>query len=198
MPTRSDELLRLLSQASIGDLIKAQSYIKLELTPAHLQTWNKTASPLLRLPRELRDHILADVLVDRHNIEIPCRDDDISKQGDVFFTTAALLHASHQLRQEAAEIYYAKNAFSAASDALYEWLPSLSLEHRGLIEKIQCTASCRVHWWHHERAKAAEIAGKMEADLGIRKGRVWAEVEQKDSGAQVWVNSCGTGLEHEV
>ncbi|KAK5113890.1 hypothetical protein LTR85_010423 [Meristemomyces frigidus] len=171
-----DELQRLLSAASAGDLLKAQRYIGEKLTPECLQAWNQTASPLLRLPRELRDQILTEVLVDRHDVEVPCREDS-QKQGCTAYAPPALLQANRQLRQEAAEIYYTKNVFQSASDTLYEWLPSLPLEHRNLINTVH-------------------FAGKVEADLQVRDGSVWTEIEGRDSGYQVWIDS--RGAEHEI
>ncbi|KAK6381884.1 hypothetical protein LTR65_010924 [Meristemomyces frigidus] len=193
--TALEELQRLLSVMSTGEILEAQQYVSQKLQPEHLQAWNQTASPLLRLPRELRDQILADALVDRYDIEVPCPE-ETKERGSEPYLPPALLYASHQLRQEAAEVYYADNTFGAGSDTVYKWLPSLPVEHRKLIKTVRCTASCRVHWWHHDRAKAVEITAKIESELQMPQGSVWAEIEMKDCGSQVWLNS--QGRQHEV
>jgi len=186
------ELKRMLSATDVGGLLEAKRYTSHYLTPQRLQSWNQQASPLLRLPRELRDQIISNALVDRYPVDIPCRDEpEQAKRDQESYTLPALLQACHQLREEAAEIYYQDNNFDAASDALLEWLPQLTSEHRKLIKTIRCTASCRLHWWHHNQSAAAEVAGKVEVEMGLRVGSVWAEVGDWAAGDKAWVSSGG-------
>lgn len=111
------------------------------------------ASPFLRLPRELRDEIYADVFVAQSPIEL------LPTQNRV---KPGLLYANRQISAEGLPIFYAGNTFSSTSGAdvygnertLAAWLEMLPKSERAMIQRVRlyesnegCEASGKRSLW---------------------------------------------------
>ena len=187
-----DALKAIINKADTDTLLKLRDHVR-ELSYTRLSDDNRTNSPLLRLPRELRDRILDYALQNRWPVEIPCRDDPKThkKKGIKPYKPPTLLLASRQLRMEGAPIYYSGNIFDLASDTMKAWLLAMPLEQRKLIKAIRCTPSFRVHWWENDRSTAVQAIDQLEKDLGLTKGCIWAEVGLADcAGGRMYINSA--------
>lgn len=193
---KMEQVLDALDTSTLLEVRGAVDALVAKIVADRLQRKNSEDSPLLRLPRELRDSILSHALVDRWAIDIPCRDDPETnaKRGVTPYEPPALLAASRQLREEGTPIYYERNAFDTATDTLVAWLEAMPAKQRGLVRTIRCSASCRIHYWHHDRAQACVTAKRLEEDLGLAAGTVWAETfegEEEEEGDRKWVGSSG-------
>lgn len=109
---------------------------------------------LTRLPRELRDRIYIDALVEAEDINIESLEEDSSTSTSVSdslksspinpqeeFPEPPLLKTSHQLRSEAISTYYQHNTFRAIvfdedSSPPLRWLQSLSPYARSCIRSL--------------------------------------------------------------
>ncbi|KAI7240120.1 hypothetical protein KC330_g1440 [Hortaea werneckii] len=187
-----EALKTIIDTANTKTLLKLRDHVR-ELSYTRLSDDNRTRSPLLRLPRELRDRILEYALQDRWPIEIPCRDDPKThkKKGIKPYKPPALLSVSRQLRLEGATIYYSGNIFDLSSDTMKAWLLAMPLEQRKLIKAIRCTPSLRIHWWENDRSTAVQVIDQLEKDLGLTKGCIWAEAGLADcAGGRLYINSA--------
>ncbi|KAI7267022.1 hypothetical protein KC345_g8052 [Hortaea werneckii] len=187
-----DALKDIINKADTETLLKLRDHVR-ELSYTRLSDDNRTNSPLLRLPSELRDRILEYAFQDRWPVEIPCRDDPKThkKKGIKPYKPPALLSASRQLRTEGIPIYYSGNIFDLSSDTMKAWLLAMSLEQRKLINAIRCTPSLRIHWWESDRSTAVQVIDRLETDLGLVKGCIWAEVGFADcAGGRMYINSA--------
>ncbi|KAI6824033.1 hypothetical protein KC332_g5171 [Hortaea werneckii] len=191
--TYSFEALKaIINKADTKTLLKLRDHVR-ELSYTRLSDDNRTNSPLLRLPPELRDRILEYALQDRWPVEIPCRDDPKAhkKKGIKPYKPPALLSVSRQLRTEGRPIYYSGNIFDLSSDTLKAWLLAMPLQQRKLINAIRCTPSLRIHWWESDLSTAVQVIGQLEKDVGLTKGCIWAEVGFADcAGGRMYINSA--------
>ncbi|GAB1735417.1 hypothetical protein NU219Hw_g3050t1 [Hortaea werneckii] len=187
-----DAVKAIIDTVDTETILKLRDHVR-ELSYTRLSDDNRTNSPLLRLPRELRDRILEYALQDRWPVEIPCRDDPKThkKKGIKPYKPPALLSVSRQLRLEGTPTYYSGNIFDLGSDTMKAWLLAMPVDQRKLITAIRCTPSLRIHWWEHDRAAAVRIVDKLEKDLGLTKGCIWAEVGLADcAGGRLYINSA--------
>ena len=148
----------------------------------NLRCLNQTSSPLLRLPRELRDIIISFVVADH---SAPHSADHTG--------LPPLLQVCHQIRPEVAELYYGRKLIMAggAPSPKYEkhFFDGFDPEHKRYLK--------RVHWlWdaYGTREQAMQRAGQLDRLTDMRDG-VWTvgfiDVFETRSARAVYVNSRG-------
>jgi hypothetical protein len=152
-------------------------------SPLHLRDRNACTSPLLRLPRELRDVVIHHAIT-THPAPLSSQSSQLP----------ALLGTSSQLRVETAEIFYARKLILAggAPSPQYEkaFFDGFDPDHLRFVK--------RVHWlWdsYGTAEQAMRRAGELDALTGLRKG-TWTvgfiDVFEHGRGKAVYVNCEGS------
>ncbi|USW50458.1 hypothetical protein Slin15195_G037770 [Septoria linicola] len=122
-----------------------------------LRALNQTSSPLLRLPRELRDEIMT------------CVVDSLPPKVIVPRYSPATLQVCHQLREETAEIFYAKKTVLCLRNQSTQFASRFDPAHKQYLRKI-CVWPAKPH--QSQRATFEE-ADRLDEGHGLTSGTVW-------------------------
>ncbi|KAK6381883.1 hypothetical protein LTR65_010923 [Meristemomyces frigidus] len=191
-----EDIERLMAGADI-DTLRQVTQRAGEVLAKRLQERNQTSSPLLRLPQELRDQILCDVLDEEVSeggitrIRLPEQHVELTRRGwcDEYGRTQyleplqddyeieaiagssppALLHACRQLRQDAANLFYATSYFHGTEDAVGDWLSSLSPKHSAIVAMVEVAYLCR----------RSRSPGDFDEQYGLTEGSTLFETDMK-------------------
>jgi hypothetical protein len=131
-------------RAENAQLIASNASLTAELSGARYAL-NQHASPLMRLPREIRDHILAPLLIRSEKINFDGRGSALEsvfnaakkEAGADLKKFPSVMQASQQLRDEAAGVFYSQNTFAMDFLALSSWKTVIPLQHKRLINNLE-------------------------------------------------------------
>ncbi|KAK5113891.1 hypothetical protein LTR85_010424 [Meristemomyces frigidus] len=196
-----DELERLMATADIDVTLQLKRDVD-ERLAKRLEGLNRKASPLLRLPQELRDQILDEVLEQGASVHIARRaqvvkvtptddrfwdrdyrapsegkaiDDGYDIEITDRYSPPVLLRVCRQLRDERAQLYYGGNEFHGALEALEDWLDALAPRYREVLARIRATIIEMGRLDGYDNDTGEWKCLKSLEDIGLPGGGHWRE-----------------------
>lgn len=174
------DLRSILSALPPGGLLQARHYIDSLLTPERLRLANQQLSPLLRLPRNVLEHV----------VELA-----VSQDGDVMVDEVkrepGLLQTCHKLRVEASRLYFSRNTFkrkrSLRETGLEQWAKVRVGENRRYLKRVKLGPPL-----HFNNSEAEKEAEELDTKCGVNKGTIWVlSDDEMENDYEWWVNSLG-------
>lgn len=147
-----------------------------------LRLRNQQVCPLLKLPRELRDHIYG-------RVSKRSRDDDDAfaaawRRESLWHRNRGLLQTSSQLREEFAPVYYAQTNFEMSHwperKFLAEFLGTVNPAHHHFLDKISLSSHINACLKTQRRVARRICSDHAAIAPGLREGAVWMTVVQHD------------------
>ncbi|KXT17290.1 hypothetical protein AC579_557 [Pseudocercospora musae] len=174
------DLQSILRRLPAGDLVQARQLIDSLLTPERLVVANQQLSPLLRLPRNVLEHIVELAVSYDGDISV----DDVRRE-------PGLLQACHKLRAEASRLYFSRNTFkrkrSLREQGLEKWAKVRVGEYRRHLKRVKLGPPL-----HCNNSEAEKEAEKLDTKCGVGKGTIWVLSDDDfENDYEWWVNSLG-------
>lgn len=179
-PAQVDDITPILRSLPPDELVKARNQIDALLTPKSLRLANQKLSPLLRLPRNILEHIIGLAVSYGEDVEVDGR-----------YRDPGILQTCHSLRTEALREYLGRNTFkrkrSPREEGLERWVKERVGENRRYLKRVRLGPPL------HCNNEEAEIeAQELEERCGLQEGTVWVLSDDDfENDFQWWVNSLG-------
>lgn len=174
-------LQALLSGLSVDDVARLTQYLNGAEVPRQKRNQNMEDSKLLRLPQELRDHII------RMSIPDTVRVDPWGVSAET--PSPTWLQVCSQLRLDAAKVYFSTPIYLpwVGDDTYKKWIDSIDVSYRHFVRSVH------IDRFVPDVNQAIEYARNHDTIGRFREGTVWVPTSVGESGdaTSIWINSFG-------